>query len=250
MSDKNKIQNVALAESQALTCETEDGTDHAGLGKIARLPFAIREKVNRRLRNNQNLDKIASWLNGLPTVKKIMGIQFDGKPISHQNLSRWRQKGYKQWLERQEDLDELQLLADDAREFSAKGGGRLARGAATMISACAIKMFQHLRQEDCTPENIAKICYAVTALAQIEQSEVRLEHDKKRLGLSDEQLTLNVDKHQRDVVEISRRVLQDDQFRAIENGPYSNFEKIEMIGRRHFGKSWKPREIPKDDPSS
>lgn len=40
----------------------------ARTGKIARLPVAIREEVNRRLLDGEPASKILPWLNGLPDL--------------------------------------------------------------------------------------------------------------------------------------------------------------------------------------
>jgi hypothetical protein len=67
-------------------------------GKIARLPLAIRQELNSRLRNGEPGKDLVLWLNGLPAVQEIMAAQFQGKPIAECNLSRWRAGGYADWL--------------------------------------------------------------------------------------------------------------------------------------------------------
>ena len=51
-------------------------------GKIARLPQAVREQINRRLENGQEGKQIAQWLNTLPEVTALMAAEFDGQPIN------------------------------------------------------------------------------------------------------------------------------------------------------------------------
>lgn len=67
-------------------------------GKIARLPYSIREEINRRLRNGHLASEIATWLNSLNAVRTIMAAQFGGTTISENNLSVWRLGGYQDWL--------------------------------------------------------------------------------------------------------------------------------------------------------
>ena len=67
-------------------------------GKIARLPRAMREELNRRLRDGEQGNKLVAWLNGLPEVKAVVALEFGGKPIREQNLSEWRKGGYRDWL--------------------------------------------------------------------------------------------------------------------------------------------------------
>src|SRR4051812_7060114 len=90
-------------------------------GKVARLPKEVREQLNRRLENGWRGAKLVKWLNELPEVKEVLRTEFNGRPISEQNLSQWRDGGYADWLrhqgtkeqirwavERSEDVDEAE----------------------------------------------------------------------------------------------------------------------------------------------
>ena len=55
-------------------------------GKIARLPLAVRQELNRRLDEGEQGKKLVAWLNSLPEVQAIMTAEFGGKPITEQNL--------------------------------------------------------------------------------------------------------------------------------------------------------------------
>ena len=67
-------------------------------GKIARLPLAVRQELNTRLRNGEEAKQLVLWLNSLPAVQEVLAAQFQGKPIAECNLSRWRAGGYADWL--------------------------------------------------------------------------------------------------------------------------------------------------------
>ena len=66
-------------------------------GKIARLPRAIRQTLNERLREGHNGRILVAWLNSLPEVQAILAAQFGGAKIRQQNLSEWRKGGYREW---------------------------------------------------------------------------------------------------------------------------------------------------------
>ena len=68
-------------------------------GKIAHLPETIQEQLNGRLYDNQPARVLIEWLNGLPEVQAVMTQYFGGRPLSEQNISEWRQGGYKEWLD-------------------------------------------------------------------------------------------------------------------------------------------------------
>lgn len=74
------------------------------IGKIARLPDAIRQEINQRLADGHRGPTILAWLNSLPAVKEVLARDFDGRPINQQNLSAWRTGGYREWNFRREIL--------------------------------------------------------------------------------------------------------------------------------------------------
>jgi len=90
-------------------------------GKIARLPLAVRQELNRRLDEGVQGKKLVAWLNGLPAVQAIAATEFGGKAIREQNLSEWKQRGYRDWLAKQEALEIAERLREDATEWNAEG---------------------------------------------------------------------------------------------------------------------------------
>jgi hypothetical protein len=87
-------------------------------GKIARLPFPIREDVNRRLREGVEGKMVVAWLNTLPEVRAILDGVFGGGVIREQNLSEWRKGGYRDWLEREERLELTVRLGEEVAELA------------------------------------------------------------------------------------------------------------------------------------
>src|SRR5260370_42103772 len=87
-------------------------------GKIARLPHAVRLELNRRLQNGEQGKKLAAWLNALPEVQAIVASEFGGKAIREQNLSEWKQGGYRDWQAQQEALEIPGQLGKGAAEWT------------------------------------------------------------------------------------------------------------------------------------
>lgn len=84
-------------------------------GKIAHLPENIRVELNIRMRDGQSGLQLVEWLNGLPEVQIVMSKHFGGRPLTQQNISEWRQGGYKEWLD---NLDAIPARrAELEREF-------------------------------------------------------------------------------------------------------------------------------------
>ena len=86
-------------------------------GKIAHLPGSVRDDLNRRLDNGQEGETLLAWLNGQPDVRKILKAHFDRAPITKQNLSEWRQGGFREWQLRQEWLGQARQLSEGALEL-------------------------------------------------------------------------------------------------------------------------------------
>ena len=83
-------------------------------GKIARLPHAIREQINRRLQNGDANKQTAEWLNTLPEVRSLLEAEFDGQPINEVNLSNWKLGGSRDWEAQQEALEAVRRFGADA----------------------------------------------------------------------------------------------------------------------------------------
>ena len=91
-------------------------------GKIARLSRAVREELNRRLEDGMQGKALVGWLNGLPEVKAVMDTAFDGRAVTEQNLSEWRQGGFLDWQRQQEARDWVRQTAEEAQELEQAAG--------------------------------------------------------------------------------------------------------------------------------
>ena len=92
------------------------------IGKIARLPNEIREQLNRRLQDGEEGHKLLDWLNALPQAQKMLSAKFGGRPISKQNLSEWRQGGYRDWVRAEEDRLRVDRLTEQAAQLAVPDG--------------------------------------------------------------------------------------------------------------------------------
>ena len=71
-------------------------------GKISNLPNALIEQLNFRLHDGFSGPVILRWLNKHKDARQTIKEEFDGAPISKQNLSQWRNGGYQEWRVRAE----------------------------------------------------------------------------------------------------------------------------------------------------
>ena len=91
-------------------------------GKIARLPRVVREQLNQRLDDGEPGKALVAWLNGLPEVVAVLARDFQGKGVTEQNLSEWKQGGFLDWQRHQEALECVRTAAEQAQELAAEAG--------------------------------------------------------------------------------------------------------------------------------
>jgi hypothetical protein len=152
-------------------------------GKIARLPHVIRERLNRRLQNGEPGKRLVAWLNSLPEVKAVLETEFSCRPVSEQNLSEWKQRGYREWVAGDvvrrlvEQSNQLGELADTAE---------LSQRLATVLTVELAQQVQQLLAETSDPaERWRRLREAFDKLAQLRREEsnagrLRLEQEKWR----------------------------------------------------------------------
>src|SRR3974390_919512 len=87
----------------------------ARIGKIARLSWDIRNRLNQRLQENEPSETLLQWLNAEPDVQQVLRSHFEAQPITEVNLSAWRNGGFQDWLEDQRSLEVVDRLADQAQ---------------------------------------------------------------------------------------------------------------------------------------
>ena len=161
-------------------------------GKIARLPREIREQLNRRLEDGQPGTKLVIWLNALPEAQALLAGEFAGRAISEQNLSEWKQGGYRDWLARQEVLAQVRELAADAEELAGATEGVLAEHLATVLTAryaAALADWQGEATDEFRRKlrSLRALCQDIVELRRGNHSAARLKIEQERLARDREQ---------------------------------------------------------------
>jgi hypothetical protein len=152
-------------------------------GKIARLPHAVREALNERLRDGLPCAEVLSWLNALPEAREMLRRRFDGSPISKQNLSLWRRGAYAGWLENQQTKEAVAIMAAACRGIDQADREALTGQLALVVTA---RMVVELRKFDEMPEGPLKsaawrdLVWSLVLLRRGEfyAEKLRLERDK------------------------------------------------------------------------
>jgi hypothetical protein len=115
-NNKNaKKVRVMSKESKAEPPGTRTGPG-SRTGKIARLPRHVRNELNQRLLDGESGTGLIQWLNELPEAKAALQRDFGGRPINDQNLSDWKQGGFRDWVAKTEAEELLDDTLAEGRE--------------------------------------------------------------------------------------------------------------------------------------
>ncbi len=155
------------------------------IGKIARLPDALRDELNRRLREGESGPRLLAWLNSLPDVQAVLTEQFGGRPINPQNLSDWRQGGYWDWITHQHTLELAQRLAAEAANSHAQHRRSLADTLTLWLAASHVLVGRRVAAVP-GPEGcrlLRKLCNDLAVLRRHELNAERLRLQEQSHGL-------------------------------------------------------------------
>jgi hypothetical protein len=157
-----------------------------GNGKIANLPPNIQDELNYRITDGESGNELVEWLNSKPEVVKVIGERFDGIPISEQNLSEWRKRGYQKWLAYHNTVDESNTVSGNVAGL-AETGIDCDKLLLTLTAAYA-EMTQNWIVTPCEQMTYKLGVYknlinGVISLQRAELQKVRLEIDRERLEI-------------------------------------------------------------------
>ena len=163
-------------------------------GKIARLPLRIIERLNERIADGEPGQKLVAWLNALPEVKAVLQTEFDGRPITEQNLSVWKKGGYRDWKLQEDARKMVPLVAEEASELNLSAGGHLTDHVAVWLIARLMAIVRRLAASDLDDAGKWKLlhgaCGDVVALRRGDQNAEWKEIAQMRLEVEKEELEL------------------------------------------------------------
>lgn len=226
-------------------------------GKIAKLPLAVREELNRRLLDGQTASKILPWLNGLAEVKACCEEDFEGILINDGNLSEWRKGGYAEWLRKRDKVERTRELAKYSVELAKASGGNLAEGAAAVLSGQILDLLEGVDDlgaglpaqggesngEGPSPlqaaaESLNALTLSVARLRKGDHNAQAIRQNDERLEQSKEALELEKQKFMRTTCELFLKWAEDHRAKDIASSPVPNTAKIEQLGELMFGEDW------------
>ena len=197
-------------------------------GKIARLPRAIRQELNRRLQDGEQGKTLVAWLNALPEVQAIGAAEWAGKPLREQNLSEWRKGGYRDWLVQQEALELAARLGEDAAELAAEDRPPLTDTLALWVTArLAVATRRVAGTEGAAGWRLLReLCADLIELRRGDHSAQRLRMERERLDFDRQR--------DREKTEEEMRAWAMENREAICQGFRTNAEKIAILRKVMF----------------
>ncbi len=205
--------------------------------KIGRLPFAVRNELNERIRDGAQGSDLLIWLNGLKETKKVMR-ELKSSIVNAQNLTDWRSTGYKDWLEDQNDADRIRRLAEVSQTLAAAAGGNVAGVGCSIATA---KIMDALESAD--DDKIADLSTALVKLRASENAAQKVALAEEKNAIQKEQLELNRAKFERDTTRLFIKWAQSkDAIALATDKRLGSDEKTERLGRLMFGDLWEGAE--------
>jgi len=213
--------------------------------KIGRLPFAIRNELNERIRDGAQGAELLDWLNGLKETKKVLremgsasGRAASAAAVNAQNLTDWRSSGYKDWLDDQKDADRIRRLAEVSQTIATAAGGNAAGVACNIATA---KIMDALEAAD--EDQIADLSKALNALRSGETAAQKVALAEEKNALAKEQLSLSRAKFERDTTRLFIKwAANKDALALATDKRLGSDEKTERLGRLMFGDLWEGAE--------
>ena len=155
------------------------------LGKIARMPQSIRDALNERLQNGEEGKDLVEWLNGQAEAQEVLRAKFDGRAVSEQNLSEWKQGGYEDWLRLQEDCALARSMMERADELESESDGRPLEE--MLVAPLALALARLLRAAE-EQTDLGEKCRVVLGIARQLTQLRRGTQERERVRLEEERL--------------------------------------------------------------
>lgn len=201
--------------------------------KIGRLPFAVRNELNERIRDGATGPDILAWLNAAKETRRVLR-EMKAEPVSAQNLTDWRSSGYADWLDDQDRADRIRRLAEISSTIAASAGGNAAGVGCNIATA---KIMDILEESD--PEKVADLAKALVQLRAGENAAQKVALAEEKNAIQKEQLSLSRAKFERDTARMFVKWAQNkDAVALATDRRLGGDEKTERLGRLMFGDLW------------
>lgn len=220
------------------------------VGKIGRLPLSIREQLDSRIEDGEPGKKLVKWLNSEPDALKVLQVQFEGRPITEQNLSEWKQTGHQDWVRHEESCSLVSQLNEQVDDLdSVADGTKISDLLAGVFEAELIGVIGARLQKENDPEKRwTIICEMLPRLSQLRRDDHRavrafIERDRwnRQSDREDEEdAERKKQANKKQLIEMVCAPMEDRITAQIHGGGKYGKRMAEMLHRIHF-------DLPLDD---
>lgn len=191
--------------------------------KIGRLPFAVRNELNERMRDGATGTSLLEWVNQHPEFQKVRK-ETGCEVLNAQNLTDWRGTGYKDWLDEQQKTERLRGLASLSEQIAVQTGGDPASVGCRIIAGRLLDVLET------APETAAAaLSKAFVDLRNAETKAASADIKRQQVQLSEQALALERDKFRRQTCELFLKWYNDQNALSIASGSGSQSEKIQAL---------------------
>ena len=190
--------------------------------KIGQLPFAFRNELNNRIRDGRTGSELLTHIN---TSKEFKALKrrTRSKPVNPQNLSDWRDSGYRDWLINQDKAAHIRTMAEYSRTIIAEAGGDPSSVGTAILTD---KLLTVLAEAEEPTEKLVK---AIVSLRDSSTAAKRVKLQESQLKVKEQQLELSRDKFEVQTAELFLRWFEDKKAVAIATSTSSHSKKIKAL---------------------
>jgi hypothetical protein len=201
-------------------------------GKIARLPHALRDRVNRALLNGETARELLGWLNQEAEAIETWEQHFEGAEANPQNLSEWRLGGYKDWIRKREKVENLKTLSSFCLD-AAKAGQNISDGAAAIAAGELLQALEEAAHDE--DADLGKLTSAISGIRAGNIAQARLDLDRAKHETKREEVALSRDKFERQTVEQFLKFAKTKEAQAILDSGKSKSVQMSEMRKLMFG---------------
>jgi hypothetical protein len=195
-------------------------------GKIARLPYLVRERINRALHDGDDADTILLWLNELAEVSS---------KITPQNLSAWRNGGYAEWVADQNEVEKIKKITEYCSRIAGVSDPSMSDG---LKAIAAGKILFHLQNISNNPDDTSiavDLAKAACSINKADQEQRRLSLSEIKIKQSQAQLDLARSKFERETCDLFLKWYNDRRAAEIAASEVNHDIKMAELSKLIFG---------------
>lgn len=187
-------------------------------GKVAHLPAATREELNRLLYDGQTGKQILRWLKS----QKAAGAA----DVSEQNLSEWRKGGYQDWLKSEGQMVKIRERAELSLRMAQAAGGSLGDSMVTRLAGQIDERLDAMGDESVS---------ALKPVLDVILAAEKLKIERRKLDQKDSELELARAKFQRETADLFLKFYADKRAKEIASSDAGTEDKMQSLITLMFG---------------